>query len=84
MSSKIPQVKRTRGQLLLGIFCLACSVAGMLSGQAGYKFGYASGANVRLGDAIFAILSAWMIIDYLRFKDAPKKEKSFRFEVRQK
>lgn len=74
MSSETAKVKRTLGQLLLGIFGFICGVSAIVGGQAGYKFGYASGANVRLGGAIFVVLSAWMIIDYLRFKDAAKKE----------
>lgn len=74
MPSETTKVKRTLGQLLLGIFGLICGISAIVGGQAGYKFGYTSGANVRLGGAIFVVLSAWMIIDYLRFKDATKKE----------
>lgn len=54
------------GKLLLGILGILCGLSALMAGQAGYKYGYANGANVRLGGLIFVFFGCWFIFEYFR------------------
>lgn len=54
------------GQLVCSLFLIAGGAGGIMTGQAGFKFGYANGTNVRVGAICVFIAGCWLLVDFWR------------------